>query len=278
MLRGATGQGGALQRRGGERRTRGPMEGRSRPARRSMRVDPRRGAGSCGRGGASVAPSPGAGGGPGFRLPPLPSCCVTVPRPPPSFRYFIFFSRFRLVPDAPGRGERFLRKTRRSLPGGGCGVGASGLQARPGMRGLARAGPGAGEVTGGPRSGVICIALPPARVGIGRAAAEGGAGPGSASPAGARSRQPAAAIVTVAGALAPPGKEVGAARPRGRRPVPSFLPSSSSSPSPPRAPPPPSPPGPGTQGCFFSGGSERGRQMASRVAFSSFPPFPSRPT
>lgn len=40
MLRGATGQGGALQRRGGERRTRGPMEGRSRPARRSMRVDP----------------------------------------------------------------------------------------------------------------------------------------------------------------------------------------------------------------------------------------------
>lgn len=81
------------------------------------------------------------------------------------------------------------------------------------MRGLARAGPGAGEVTGGPRSGVICIALPPARVGIGRAAAEGGAGPGSASPAGARSRQPAAAIVTVAGARAPPGKEVGAARP-----------------------------------------------------------------
>ncbi|XP_031205553.1 zinc finger and BTB domain-containing protein 7A isoform X1 [Mastomys coucha] len=76
------------------------------------------------------------------------------------------------------------------------------------MRGLARAWPGAGEVTGGPRSGVICIALPPARVGIGRAAAEGGAGPGSASPAGARSRQPAAAIVTVAGARAPPGKEV----------------------------------------------------------------------
>lgn len=93
------------------------------------------------------------------------------------------------------------------------------------MRGLARAWPGAGEVTGGPRSGVICIALPPARVGIGRAAAEGGAGPGSASPAGARSRQPAAAIVTVAGARAPPGKEVGAARPLGCRPFPSSFPS-----------------------------------------------------
>lgn len=91
------------------------------------------------------------------------------------------------------------------------------------MRGLARAGPGAGEVTGGPRSGVICIALPPARVGIGRAAAEGGAGPGSASPAGARSRQPAVAIVTVAGARAPPGKEVGAARPQGGRPFPPSL-------------------------------------------------------
>lgn len=108
MLRGATGQGGALQRRGGERRTRGPMEGRSRPARRSMRVDPRRGAGSCGRGGASVAPSPGAGGGPGFRLPPLPSCCVTVPRPPPSFRYFIFFFPF---PFSSGRSG-----TRRKVP------------------------------------------------------------------------------------------------------------------------------------------------------------------
>lgn len=93
------------------------------------------------------------------------------------------------------------------------------------MRGLARAGPGAGEVTGGPRSGVICIALPPARVGIGRAAAEGGAGPGSASPAGARSHQPAAAIVPVAGARAPPAKEVGAARPPGRRPFLSFFPS-----------------------------------------------------
>lgn len=183
------------------------------------------GRGLCRRGGASATPSPGACGGPGFRLPPLPSCCVTVPRPPPPVRYFNFspfpFSsarsgtRRKVPPQAwtfPSRGRVWCQ-------------GASGLQARPGMRGLARAGPGAGEVTGGPRSGVICIALPPARVGIGRAAAEGGAGPGSASPAGARSRQPAAAIVTVAGARAPPAKEVGAARRPGRRPFPSLSPS-----------------------------------------------------
>jgi hypothetical protein len=80
------------------------------------------GRGLCRRGGASAAPSPGAGGGPGFRLPPLPSCCVTVLSPPPPVRYFNF-SPFPLVPDAQGGGERFLRKTGGSLPRGGCGVG-----------------------------------------------------------------------------------------------------------------------------------------------------------
>lgn len=122
----AAGQGGALRRRGGERQTREPMDTRNSPARLCMGMvsasgrNLRSGAGFCRRGGASVAPSPGAGGGPGFRLPPLPSCCVTVPRPPPFD--ILIFPPFPLVPDAPGRGERFLHKTGRSLPGGGCGV------------------------------------------------------------------------------------------------------------------------------------------------------------
>lgn len=100
---------------------------------RSLRL----GAGPLGRGGASAAPSLGAGGGPGFRLPPLPSCCVTVPRPPPSsdsIFYFIFFSPFpfssgrsgtrRKVPPPdrtfPPRGRVWCRGPRGCRRGRGC--------------------------------------------------------------------------------------------------------------------------------------------------------------
>ncbi|XP_031222199.1 zinc finger and BTB domain-containing protein 7A-like [Mastomys coucha] len=87
--------------------------------------------------------------------------------------------------------------TRLDVPSPGEGVVSRGLWAS-GEAWDAR--PGAGEVTGGPRSGVICIALPPARVGIGRAAAEGGAGP--------QSRQPTAAIIKVTSSCAPSAKEM----------------------------------------------------------------------
>jgi hypothetical protein len=124
---------------------------------RARRRGAARGRGLSG-GGVCAAPSPGAGGGPGFRLrgrgpPPLPvrappACCVTVPGPSPR-----------------GRGS----PSRRALPGEGGGPPAA---RRRRARGCAAwRGPGRARGrrrAGGPRSGVICIALPPARVGIGR--------------------------------------------------------------------------------------------------------------
>lgn len=150
---------GAVRRRGGERRAGEPMGAdRSRGAARGRAEPARR------RGLKPGSPRRGPVAVPGFRLRgpragplpapgPLPAWLCNRPQPPSS-RPPAPVRGGCHPPGAPRGGRRPERPRGASEPG----------DARP-SAGPARAW---GRRAGGPRSGVICIALPPARVGIGR--------------------------------------------------------------------------------------------------------------